>query len=353
MDRLCRWGITAAIAAAMGMGGAGPVAACCAVAASGAHVVNADQTVILLWDQARRTQHFIRQADFRTDAADVGFLVPSPSRPTLAESGNEAFTQLHAITAPKARGGGFPIGCSVADPPPQSLRNVRVIEVKRVAGYDATVLTARSGEALAAWLKSHGYPYSPQVADWARPYLGGTWYFTALKLAKPDFSPTGDPLKAAALRISFLTDRPLFPYREPESRTAAGALDVPDRLLRIFFIAETSYQGSIAGGTRWSGDAVWSGEITQHRKDLLAALKLPANTGPDRWWLTEFHDRWPYARAAGDLYFAPSPDTSPLHRHNAAIHRPGDALFIAILLFTGARPVWKRIGGRGKTPDQE
>ena len=34
---------------------------CCAVAAGGSHVVNADQTVIMLWDEARQTQHFIRK----------------------------------------------------------------------------------------------------------------------------------------------------------------------------------------------------------------------------------------------------------------------------------------------------
>ena len=65
--------------------------ACCPAPPRGKPVVNADQTVIILWDAANKMQHFIRQASFKSDADDFGFLVPSPSEPELDESGNEAF----------------------------------------------------------------------------------------------------------------------------------------------------------------------------------------------------------------------------------------------------------------------
>jgi hypothetical protein len=52
------------------------VSACCAVGRSGVPVVNADQTVIILWDAATKTEHFIRQASFQSDADDFAFLVP-------------------------------------------------------------------------------------------------------------------------------------------------------------------------------------------------------------------------------------------------------------------------------------
>lgn len=293
-------------------------------------MVNADQTVIMLWDEARQTQHFIRKADFKTDAQDVGFLVPSPSRPQLEESGNAAFGKLAEITAPKIRGGGgFPIGCSLAEPAMANLSSVRVIEEKRVAGFDATVLTARSGDDLVKWLKDHGYAYSPAVAEWAKPYLGGDWHFTALKIAKNRSEPD---LKAAALRISFRTVRPLFPYREPESGASRNALKAPDRLLRIYFIADARYRGEIDGGRKWSGNAVWSGDITPHRAELLADLGLPAGSGPAQWWLTEFEDRWPYAKAAGDLWFQRDAGSRKLApRQTASTEKPGDALMLAML----------------------
>ena len=280
---------------------------CCAVSRADSPVVNADQTVIMLWDKEHQMQHFIRKADFKTEARDIGFLVPSPSRPQLSESGHAAFALLDRITTPPVQsGGGFPLGCAAQAPADSLAFGVTVVEEKRVAGFDATVLTATSGADLVQWLKKNGYAYSPAVADWARPYLGGTWHFTALKVAKDQASPAPHALKASALRISFRTAQPLFPYREPESAQASEQLGAKKRLLRIYFIAETQYEGKIGGTQRWSGKTVWSGDISAHRTDLLAALQLPAGTGPSRWWLTKIDDAWPYRQAAGDVYFSPA-----------------------------------------------
>lgn len=280
---------------------------CCAVSHAENPVVNADQTVILLWDKERQTQHFIRKADFKTNASDIGFLVPSPSRPQLSESGNAAFTLLDRITTPPPQsGGGFPLGCAAQAPARSLAYGVTVVEEKRVAGFDATVLTATSGDDLVQWLKKHGYAYSPAVAEWAKPYLGGTWHFTALKVAKGQSTAAQNTVKAAALRISFRTDQPLFPYREPESTESSQKLGAKNRLLRIYFIAETQYEGRINGNKRWSGKALWSGDITSHRTELLSALQLSTSTGPSRWWLTKIDDQWPYQKAAGDVYFSPA-----------------------------------------------
>lgn len=306
--------------------------ACCAVAGSQNHVVNANQTVVMIWDKQRQTQHFIRKADFKTDAADIGFLVPSPSRPQLEESGNGAFSELATITAPKASyGGGFPLGCAAATQPQALANRVTVIEEKRVAGFDATVLTARSGDDLVNWLKDNGYAYSPAVSEWAKPYLGGNWHFTALKVVKNERARTNDELKAASLRISFKTDRPLFPYREPDSKASSNNLDVKHRLLRIYFIAEAQYEGKIDGSKPWSGKTKWSGDITQHRKSLLEKLNLPESTGPSKWWLTEIEDQWPYKKAAGDVYFAPVAKQITFDRSANSQRNPMDASALVML----------------------
>lgn len=303
--------------------------ACCAVSAIGSHVVNADQTVVMVWDKQRQTQHFIRKADFRTDASDIGFLVPSPSRPWLDESGNAAFSQLETITAPKVSyGGGFPLGCSAA--PTYALAGrVTVIEEKRVAGFDATVLTARSGADLVNWLKDNGFAYSPAVAEWAKPYLGGDWHFTALKIRKD--KAANDDIKAAALRISFKTDRPIFPYREPDSAGSGDNLAAKSRLLRIYFIAEAQYEGRINGSQPWSGKTKWSGDITAHRKTLINSLNLPESTGPSNWWLTEIEDQWPYKTAAGDVYFSPATRQRSMERGTASNESPIDPSALVML----------------------
>jgi hypothetical protein len=302
-----------------------PCLGCAAVTIARGHVVNADQSVIMIWDRERKMQHFIRQANFKTDAPDVGFVVPSPSRPELEEAGNGAFASLKEITAPYVLKHSFSIGCSAGSGVPVRESSVRVVEEKRVAGYDATVLTARSGKDLVEWLEQNGYPYSPAMAEWAGPYIGGDWHFTVLKVAKGKLAKE---IKTSALRISFRTERPLFPYREPASAVAKEKLDVSSRLLRIYFIADARYRGQIDGRRPWSGKVVWANDITRHRERLLRELKLPESTGPQKWWLTEFEDHWPYEKAAGDVYFSRDPEQGALDTRSRFSPQGYDASFL-------------------------
>jgi hypothetical protein len=277
--------------------------ACCALGRAGEPVVNADQTVLLIWDPKTKTEHFIRKASFKADGDDFGFLVPTPSRPQLSESGNEAFPHLAEITMPKSMPSiGF--GCSMANETRPRTQGVTVVERKEVAGFDAAVLSASSASALTGWLKTNGYHYSPEVEAWAAPYVRDGWMLTALRVAKSSDRKNDPAVEAGALRITFQTERPVFPYREPDSREAAGKVGISSRLLRIYFISDARYTGKLDGSDTWSGKTVWSNALPQTEKEtLLGQLKLPQSSGPAKWWLTKFEDRWPYGIAPGDLYF--------------------------------------------------
>jgi hypothetical protein len=292
--------------------------ACCPVAHPGTPVVNADQTVILVWDPQTQTEHFVRRASFEASGDDFGFIVPSPSRPELAESGNDAFWQLAEITAPDVPSGpGISCGCA-ASVPHSAAVGVQVLEEKEVAGLDATVLQSDSAEALADWLKAHDYAFSPAVREWAAPYVRDHWTFTALKLAKRKDSM--DPhLNAAALRLSFKTARPLFPYREPRYSDADKALVKKPRLLRIYFLADKRYEGRSGGGAAWTGDTVWSDRLSTAQSQATAdVLKVPPPAANATWWLTEFEDHWSYEPAPGDVYFAPANRQATMHRPSVA-----------------------------------
>ena len=41
----------------------------------------ADQEILVVWNPATKTEHFIRQASFRSQAKGFGFLVPTPTPP--------------------------------------------------------------------------------------------------------------------------------------------------------------------------------------------------------------------------------------------------------------------------------
>ncbi len=308
--------------------------ACCPAPRSGQQVVNADQSVLMIWDAATGTQHFIRQASFKSRGDDFGFIVPSPSRPELAEADPAAFAQLAKITAPEVirrpaprrPGGGCNMGCDAAPKsaagaaPPAA---VRVLDQKVVAGYQATVLEADTAAAFTGWLKANDFAYSPEVAAWAEPYVAQKWKFTALKVAPAapvEDTPAGtDPVAgrvtAKALRMTFATKTPLFPYREPDPTAQAKSLATNSRVLRVYFVAEARYAGALGGTAPWSGRTAWAGPVTAaDRAKLLATLKLPAATGPAAFHLTEFEDDWAYRAAPADVTFAPSGDQSPVKR---------------------------------------
>jgi hypothetical protein len=299
--------------------------ACCPIARSGQPVVNADQTVLIIWDAATKTQHFIRRASFKSEADDFGFLVPTPSPPELNESGNDAFAALKELTAPeivKVRrpSGGIGCGCGLASEPMADKAGVtadvvEVVDEKQVAGFDATVLKASSANALVEWLNDHGFEFSPAVKAWAQPYLNEGWHITALKIARNVAENRDKSVIAAALRLSFHTDRPLFPYREPDSSAAVDALRAKRRLLRIYFVGDARYQGELTETDDWSGEAVWAGKLrAEDRAKLLQSLKLPEDSGPAEWWLTEFEDNWNYRIAPADLYFSRDPNQTTVRR---------------------------------------
>jgi hypothetical protein len=249
--------------------------ACCPAPPSGKPVVNADQTVVILWDAATKTQHLIRKASFKSAADDFGFIVPTPAKPELEESGNDAFPYLAKLTEPETRQVPRPkgnVGCGCASSPKNFQgvgAAVNVLEDKQVAGFHAVVLEADSANALVGWLKEHGYAFSPEVEAWAKPYVDRGWKFTALQVAKPAADKNPKTVAAAALRISFKTDQPLFPYREPDPAKSAAALNAQSRLLHIYFIGDARFRGDLAADTAWTGKVAWADKLAPAARSQL------------------------------------------------------------------------------------
>ena len=194
--------------------------------------------------------------------------MPTPTQPELHESGDAAFPFLKKLTEPqtqKVRRPSAGIHCGCADEPIDDARvkstSVVVLEEKLVAGFKAVVLDAESSTALVEWLNDHDYAFSPEVESWAKPYVDAGWKITALKVARDDAGAQDTSVAASSLRLTFKTDRPLFPYREPDSRTPAQALRARHRLLRIYFLAEARYEGELTKEVAWTGNVAWANSV--------------------------------------------------------------------------------------------
>jgi hypothetical protein len=290
---------------------------CMIVSRVGQKVEMAEEEAIIVWDASTKTQHFIRRAAFKTTAKDFGFLVPTPTRPTLAESDDKAFVRLAKLfTPPPPRfppGSKFPGGIGGG--------GVVVVEKKRVAGLDAVVLQARDPAALNGWLKDHGYPSRPEQVEWLRPYVEKQWLLTAFKFAAGE-----DPKEVAtrSVRMSFKTERPFFPYREPTTAPEKGT----SRLLRVYLVGTGRATATRGEKEAWPPFHYLTGrkgakiklprtgavdvrQLTAARQaELLRLLGLPAATLPAGAYVTRFNDRSSPRLGTEEVYFtvaAPKP----------------------------------------------
>ncbi len=281
--------------------------ACASAVRPGDTVDIADESAIIIWDAPARTQHFIRRASFRTAAKDFGFLVPTPAVPELKEASQLAFSYLDRLTEShlprSATAGDAPPAAAAARPP------VAVVAQAKVAGYDAVVLEAPDTKALDAWLRQHGYASSPQLMEWVRPYLERGWKISAFKIDR-------DPARSVraesgAVRMSFKTDAPFFPYREPVAPPGAAS-GTQARSLRVYLLATTQMEGALEATTPWPGRLDWSNRMDESaRARLFEELKLPDTVAPGAFWLTRFTDSSSPRPGVADLTFRPAAYPSP------------------------------------------
>jgi hypothetical protein len=300
-----------------------PSAACGSAWRESGSVEIAQEEAVVIWDEEAKTEHFIRRASFRTEATDFGFLVPTPARPELADAPDDMFASLDVVTRPQhvyrtKWSGVRPTSILLAlfyaaEAEWAVIEAITPSRCSRAPGWpvnDAVVLAADSATALADWLGEHGYAKRPALAAWLAPYVEKRWKLTAFKIADAGAStdaraaapaaggPRWRALTTAAVRMTFKTDRPFFPYREPRDQGQPEARRPPSRrALRIFFLGRGRAAATIAGGTaRWPGETRWAAPFTT------PASLLPMAAPRDA-WLTLFEDSASPRPGAGDLYF--------------------------------------------------
>ncbi len=292
----------AAFAAAIILGES--VAHACATAPpADADVATRREEALIVWDEEHHVEHFVRSAVFDTKAKSFGFLVPTPTKPTLAEASDTMPALRDATKAPvehRSRIWPEPVGCTMlpfvmfarsatkSEPAVPSAQAVRVLEETTVAGLDAVVLEADDKSALREWLTSRGFAFRPALEEWVAPYLAQHWKITAFRYARPDVASNGAlapaPITSRAVRISFATDAPIYPYREPR--------DVAEdwgRELHLFVVASRRLEAHWTEGTH-----AWDATLPFAAKaDVASALAaaLPGTAPLREAWINEYVDR--------------------------------------------------------------
>jgi hypothetical protein len=224
---------------------------------------------------------------------------------------------------------------------------VQVLEHVQVGPFDATVLKASDTQALQDWLAKHNYDARPPVMQWLDPYVKKGWVITAFQIAKKEGQ---DPrVTPQAVRMSFTTDRPFFPYSEPKDPDA-GKGPGGKRLLRVFLLANERMEGALEEQAAWPGTTAWAGRLGDDRRQELAEKLAPGVGRPEGAWLTVFDDASSPRPGSTDLFFAPSADQSEVRRppiiHSVYVERtdPSDILGCGIGLVLCAGVIVVPIG---------
>ena len=192
---------------------------------------------------------------------------------------------------------------------------VEVVKTARVAGYEAAVLRADDPDLLGKWLADNGYDSRPELVDWSRPYVAAGWMITAFK-----YVGAADRTDVAAVRMTFPTERPLFPYRVPTDQIAEAGRG---HMLRAFVVGPGRASGTLGDGEQVPAARPWAQSAVTYSRPLsadggsagLLAPALPdgAAAALDGAWLTTFEDRtWP--SGTDDLAFAFDPAAAPYQR---------------------------------------
>lgn len=317
-----------------------PAPACCPAWRLGQPVRIADQQILVIWDPDTRTEHFIREAKFTARAAGAdrrpegfGFLVPSPTVPEIAASDDSVFEHLNDRIKPRieevtrwrthysllwrlfALAAPATTSRTPTDGPPPPMASVEVMKTARVGGYDVAVLKASDPLALTEWLATNGFDSRPELTEWSRPYVDKGWMITAFK-----YAADAAAIDVTAVRMSFETDTPLFPYRVPTDQ-----IDVEARrrnTLRAFVIGPGRAAGTLGEGSMtrpWNqGRVVYSHPLEVNASFLGGVLPEGTAGGATNAWLSAFEDStWP--SGTEDLTFEFDPAGAPFQRVDTRI----------------------------------
>ncbi len=328
--------------------------ACATAPPRGAEARVADEEAVILWDAAAKTETFIRRAQFHSTARSFGFLVPTPSTPTLGEVNESVFAELADLIRPAVvidSSGtkvmfesyfGACMGGMRKSAPSDGGRApaVRVIQSAHVAGMDATTVVADDAKALTDWLGAHGFDATPELTAWLAPYVAQHWTITAFVIGTEQKDGKDFEMATKAVKMTFHADAPFYPYREPEP-PKTSALDLPPRMLRVFFVSDQRYTGRL-GGQPWNASTLFS-----------APLELPSElrstNGNTR--TTVFIDDVSPRVAHDEVIFAPHTDQAEVKQPPTVVHKPRTIAIpyeaIAVVLVIGFLVIRRRLNRRG------
>ena len=282
-----------------------------------------EQTLIV-FDAEQGKQHFIREVTFRGTSSTFGFVVPAPTRPTVAAVKTSPFADLRdsfPFERPQTTRGRGLLRIGAGGSAGGGSSGVTVLEKRQVGSFTAFVLAASDRDALSKWLRDNGFTSTRQADAWLAKYVPLGFYYVAMRYRPRAGGASSDAVHAETMRISFDTPVPYYPYQEPASKAPQD--DAEPRLAELWLVSQRAFvpvaSRERGGKSRWvrpfrAGHSYKAAD----RGALASALAEARSLLPKgRLQVQRFMDQKLRRPGFGDVVFVPS-DKQPLTAETTA-----------------------------------
>lgn len=214
------------------------------------------EQVLIVHDPVTEEEQFIRELVFRDAKDPFGFVVPTPSQPTVAKVERSPFAALAQRFPPEppeppATGGPAPKGGMSRGAGGGAAATVTVLSQERIGSFTAFVLAATDAGALKKWLDENELATTPESDAWLEHYVKLGFYFAAFRY-EATAPKAGPSSRAETVRLTFKTPLPYYPYREPKHAKEPAK---HDRVLSVWLASPVRSTPVAAveevGVTRW------------------------------------------------------------------------------------------------------
>ncbi len=274
---------------------------------------------LIVWDAAKKTEHFVRALSLKGDPDTFGVFVPTPTVPTIAKEKDDLIEHVAELFVPppappkSAAGGGAMPQTTAAVAP------VQVMQRTQIGDFEAVTLKATDANALGDWLAKNKFVDKPTLRTWEKTYLDKKWLITAVRCTAKG---AGDrTLEVPTMRMSFTIDAPFFPYTEVPtdaadesayqakynaSPTAYRGYNYGTRPFDVYVIAPAQMQGMIGqttGGPPVSDAVRVSSDAVANALGDTKAWGFDPKSQP-KWVVTHLSENVWQRAAQSDLVFA-------------------------------------------------
>jgi len=112
------------------------------------------------------------------------------------------------------------------------------------------------------------------------------------------------------VRLSFQTDTPFYPYREPSKARAKGNF-ASSRALKVYFVGDSRVAGTIGANTKWPGATQWTAALPAASLASLSQSGIPRATLANA-RMTVFHDASSPRPGTDEVFFKTAPVQSKI-----------------------------------------